>query len=154
LPKPIAELKEKDLSIPRNPVLSKLFRMVKLAENVGFGFDKIESNWLQYTGSTPEYILDFDSVISKIFLDTKGKTEQVTEQVSILIQAMDYRYYSTAELRALIGIVHKPTFLYKYLQPSLSVQLIEMSQPDSPKSPKQRYRLTEEGKKFKREISS
>ncbi len=45
LPKPIEELKEKDLSIPRNPIISKLFRMVRLAENDGFGFDKIDSNW-------------------------------------------------------------------------------------------------------------
>jgi len=34
-------------SMPRNPIITKLFRMVKLAENAGFGFDKIEINWLK-----------------------------------------------------------------------------------------------------------
>ena len=43
LPKPYEELKNKDISLPRNPVVAKLFRMVKLAENAGFGFDKIET---------------------------------------------------------------------------------------------------------------
>lgn len=41
LPKSVEELKAKDLSLPRNPIITKLFRMVKLAENVGFGLDKI-----------------------------------------------------------------------------------------------------------------
>jgi len=45
-----------------------------------------------------------------------------------------------------MGLNHRPTFLYDYLQPALSIGLIEMTQPDSPKSPTQKYRLTEKGK--------
>ena len=45
LPKDIEILRTKDISLPRNPIITKLFRMVKLAENVGFGIDKIEYNW-------------------------------------------------------------------------------------------------------------
>lgn len=66
LPKPLAELKEKDLSIPRNPLISKLFRMVRLAENAGFGFDKIESNWKAFNHTEPEYEITFDSTILKL----------------------------------------------------------------------------------------
>jgi len=40
-PRPIPELLKKDVSIPRNPVLTKLFRCVKLADNAGYGFDKM-----------------------------------------------------------------------------------------------------------------
>ncbi len=65
LPKPIEELRTKDLSISRNPILTKLFRMVKLAENIGSGLEKIESNWLAYNKSTPTYQLDFDATIVK-----------------------------------------------------------------------------------------
>ncbi len=63
LPKPLKELKGNDLSIPRNPILAKLFRMVKLAENAGYGFDKIDDNWKDYNGTVPDYILSFDSTI-------------------------------------------------------------------------------------------
>lgn len=63
LPKPIEELRSKDLSISRNPILAKLFRMVKLAENIGSGIEKIEHNWLAYNNSTPTYQLDFDTTI-------------------------------------------------------------------------------------------
>ncbi len=71
LPKPFEELKSKDISMPRNPIISKLFRMVKLAENAGFGFDKIESNWLKYNKTLPEYDPAFDSVIIKLHLSSE-----------------------------------------------------------------------------------
>jgi len=34
------------------------------------------------------------------------------------------------------------------LQPALSGRLIEMTQPESPRSPTQKYRLTEQGRNF------
>jgi predicted HTH transcriptional regulator len=37
--------------------------MVKLAENAGFGFDKIEENWRAYNSTVPEYQIEFDSVV-------------------------------------------------------------------------------------------
>src|SRR5690606_33124289 len=51
------------LSIPRNPILAKLFRMVRLAENAGYGFDKMESNWKEYMDSEVVYDNSFDSTI-------------------------------------------------------------------------------------------
>lgn len=41
-PRPIDELLRTDVSIPRNPVIAKLFRCAKLCENAGFGFDKMQ----------------------------------------------------------------------------------------------------------------
>jgi len=41
LPRPIEELMKEDVSIPRNPVLAKLFRIAKLCESAGYGFDKM-----------------------------------------------------------------------------------------------------------------
>jgi predicted HTH transcriptional regulator len=38
---PIEVLLKKDISLPRNPVIAKLFRCVKLCENAGYGFNKI-----------------------------------------------------------------------------------------------------------------
>ncbi|WP_408980637.1 Fic family protein [Pseudomonas sp. B21-015] len=38
------------------------------------------------------------------------------------------------------------TFRTNYLKPALAANLIEMTNPDSPNSPAQRYRLTELGK--------
>ncbi|MDR1918234.1 MAG: putative DNA binding domain-containing protein [Tannerellaceae bacterium] len=41
LPRPVEELMKEDVSVPRNPVLAKLFRTAKLCENAGYGFDKM-----------------------------------------------------------------------------------------------------------------
>jgi ATP-dependent DNA helicase RecG len=75
LPKPLEELKRKDLSLPRNPIITKLFRMVKLAENAGFGFDKIDTNWKEYNGTDAEYDIAFDSTIIK--LNLKAEEEKI-----------------------------------------------------------------------------
>ena len=41
LPRPIEELMRTDVSVPRNPVLAKLFRVAKFCESAGYGFDKM-----------------------------------------------------------------------------------------------------------------
>ena len=41
LPRPIKELMKEDISLPRNPVLAKLFRCAKLCESAGYGIDKM-----------------------------------------------------------------------------------------------------------------
>ncbi|MDX2247167.1 MAG: putative DNA binding domain-containing protein [Bacteroidia bacterium] len=85
LPKPLEELKRKDISLPRNPIITKLFRMVKLAENAGFGLDKIESNWIKYNDTAPIYDIDFDSTLLTLPLketskDTKKDTQKDTKE--------------------------------------------------------------------------
>jgi ATP-dependent DNA helicase RecG len=69
LPKPFEELKSKDISLPRNPLLAKLFRMVNLAENAGFGFDKIDENWKAYSKTEPDYKIEFDSFVLNFYLE-------------------------------------------------------------------------------------
>ena len=57
-PRPIHELLKKDISLPRNPVIAKLFRMVNLADNAGYGFDKM----LKWETATKTKVL-FDNSI-------------------------------------------------------------------------------------------
>ncbi len=69
-PKPIEELKNKDLSISRNPIITKLFRMVKLSGNIGSGLEKIDTNWFEYNRTRPIYQLEFDSTIVQFRLSS------------------------------------------------------------------------------------
>ncbi len=41
---------------------------------------------------------------------------------------------------------NRPTFFYNYMQPVMTTGLVEMTQPESPRSPNQKYRLTAKGK--------
>lgn len=81
LPKPLEELKAKDISMPRNPVITKLFRMVKLAENAGFGLDKMDTHWQAYNQTTPEIIPAFDSTL--MIFATKGNSRSPNTPLSL-----------------------------------------------------------------------
>lgn len=69
-------------------------------------------------------------------------TVQASDQVKHLIGLMQQQEYSLTELMQLVGLVHRPTFQKNYLNPALEAGLIERTQPDKPKSPQQRYRLS------------
>ena len=47
-----------------------------------------------------------------------------------------------------LGLHDRKSFRQNHLQPALEQDLIEMTQPDSPKSPTQKYRLTDAGKRL------
>jgi transcriptional regulator with XRE-family HTH domain len=73
-------------------------------------------------------------------------TEHVTEQVKRLLHCLDNASAGTHDIMQILQLKHRPTFLYDYLQPALGAGLVEMTQPDSPRSPTQKYRLTAKGK--------
>ncbi len=52
-----------------------------------------------------------------------------------------------ADLMASLELKHRPTFKKGYLEPAIKLGLVEMSNPDKPRSPNQLYRLTSLGKK-------
>ncbi|RIJ50417.1 winged helix-turn-helix transcriptional regulator [Maribellus luteus] len=82
LPKPFEELKGKDISLPRNPIIAKLFRMVKLAENIGFGFDKIDDNWKAYNSTMPDYQIEFDSVVVDFKMEAQESVRETSGKTS------------------------------------------------------------------------
>mgnify|MGYP003532432736 FL=1 len=75
------------------------------------------------------------------------QSEPVTDQVArLLLSLRGMGPMKVSELMEEVGLAHKATFRANYLKPALVAGLIEMTDPDSPKSPAQRYRLTELGK--------
>ena len=54
----------------------------------------------------------------------------------------------------LLGLKHRPTFLYDYLKPALEQGFIEMTIPDKPTSILQKYRLTIIGNQLKERIKT
>ncbi len=73
--------------------------------------------------------------------------DQVSDQVRKLLDVMDERYLSSSEIMQKLGLSHKPTFRKNYLNPALESTLIEMSEPNSPRSPKQKYRVINKSKR-------
>jgi hypothetical protein len=54
----------------------------------------------------------------------------------------------SGDLMQTLGLSHRPTFRNNYLNPALEGGWIERTQPDSPRSPTQRYRLTGKGRRW------
>lgn len=64
----------------------------------------------------------------------------VSDQVESMLAVMPTGWVSSTELMALLKLSHKPTFRKNYVLPALEQGYIEMFHPDSPRSPKQKYR--------------
>lgn len=68
-------------------------------------------------------------------------TDQVTDQVARLLAALaPGAALKSQELMERLGLSHRPTFTRNYLKPALAAGLVEMTAPESPRSPAQRYR--------------
>lgn len=79
--------------------------------------------------------------------DADQVTDQATDQVKALLLAMDDTDMGAVDLMARVGLSHKPTFRNNYLTPALGGGWIVRTMPESPRSPKQRYRLTGKGRR-------
>lgn len=65
-----------------------------------------------------------------------------------LLEAVAQEPLSTKTLLEALSLNHRPTFIQNYLQPALDLMAVEMTQPDSPRSPTQKYRITNLGKQM------
>ena len=74
-------------------------------------------------------------------------TDQVSDQVKRLLQAIGESEQTSAGLMQQLQLSHAPTFRKNYLTPpALEGSWIERTQPNSPRSPTQAYRLTPKGR--------
>ncbi|PWQ94583.1 Fic family protein [Leucothrix arctica] len=97
------------------------------------------------TDSLPfiEFILDaIDSVLQENRQNIAADSDQVSDQVKILLATLTEDYLSVPEMMELLSLTHRTSFRKNYLNPTLALGLIEMRYPESPRSPKQKYRKT------------
>ena len=76
-----------------------------------------------------------------------------SKQVRRLLSILEGEQTRAALMKAL-KLKDRVTFQKNYLGPCLKIGLVEMTQPDSPRSPTQRYRLTESGLRAKARLHS
>jgi Fic family protein len=79
---------------------------------------------------------------------TPQATPQATPQVNALILAFNGQM-GREELQADLGLADRKSFRERYLTPAVEMGLVEMTQPDKPNSPNQRYLLTPQGRKYR-----
>ena len=155
-------------SVRRNPILADVMAQLDYMEKRGSGLRRIcnETKKLEsYTDDrkpvfkssssqfmTIIYSMDYnnaeDQIVTKLALsrDQVGtKLGLSRDQVERLLVSMK-QAESAAEIRQTMGMVNASKFKKHYLDPLLELGVISMTQPNSPKSPSQKYYLTELGK--------
>jgi len=86
-------------------------------------------------------------------------SDQVSDQVSDHVESLLKAFRTESEELTLerlldrLQLRHKPSFRRNYLKPALENSLVEMTDPASPRSPRQRYRLTAKGKRVRGSLS-
>ena len=92
-------------------------------------------------------------------LEREQVGEQVREQVNMKVPKGVARLLkvlkgemSVLDMMVALKLGGRRNFLEKYLTPSIELGLVEMTQPNSPRSPTQKYRLTAKGKKLRQEV--
>ena len=54
LPKDLESIMKEDFTQPRNPIIARAFRVLKLAESAGSGFEKMFTGWESHYKNMPE----------------------------------------------------------------------------------------------------
>ncbi len=148
-------------SMPRNRELMRIFRDMKLVEHLGTGmgrilsaYDKsifhISKNFIEISFPYKE---DYTEIIA-----TPPVTPPVTHNASDLnftvkqMMLLLEGEMSKNDLMQSLGLRDTKYFKQNILQKAIKLNLIELTQPDSPNSPTQKYRLTPIGKSLKESL--
>ena len=64
-----------------------------------------------------------------------------------MMRLLDYckKERSVKEMLTVLGLKHRETFLNNYLHPLMKDELVIMTIPDKPRSPRQKYTITAKG---------
>lgn len=123
----------------KNPPISKVFREIGLADELGSGMRNTYKYTQLYSGGTPEFIEDdiFRTIIPLAPVAVKKVGPQVTPQDIIL--AFCTKPHSKAEIMQHCGYSDSKNFTRKYLRPLLENGRLQMTIPDKPRSRNQQY---------------
>jgi len=115
LPFSVDILRKQELTLPRNPILIKIFRILKLVENARYGFDKMFNGWQHYYKVEPlveneitHYIISFPFNKNVPEKDLEKDLEKLNpNQRTILQEIIKNKYITQKELSKILGINEK-----------------------------------------------
>ena len=138
------------VTAPRNKELIRVFKDVDLIENIGSGVLRILDAYDKSCFKFMEHFLrvSFKYRENPFKYDTEqDKPNKITEQdkpnkkedkINLILEFCK-EPKSTKEIMEYIGLKHRPTFIYEYLNLLLEENKLQMTIPDKPKSRNQKY---------------
>lgn len=142
-------------SIPRNKELMRIYKDLDLVEQLGSGIPRIlEAYSKECFRFSDNFLRMIFPAGDEVYRETPQVSPQVTPQVTPQVWDLLIVFEgeeSRIELQKSLGLVDRKNFRINYLNPALEEGLVELTIPDKPKSSKQKYRLTEKGRKARQE---
>ena len=145
------KLLAKHASHPFNPDIANAFFRAGFIESWGRGIERIQQACAKEHYPAPQWTLESNGMwLTFDFAPqvTDQVTDQVADQVSPEVQKLLHILageMSRLEIQTRLGLKHLPHLRTAYLQPALTLGLIEMTLPNTPRSRAQKYRLTAAG---------
>ena len=151
----------------RNPKIAAYMHEYKLVKEYGEGVDRMYHEMEEAGCPAPEFkqqdfmvlatirqrknAAELDSISNSTSKSISSTSNSISEKILRLIGAMKGEM-SIRDMMDEMGMKSRPMFLNNYLTPALKAGLLERTQPNSPNSPTQKYRLTEKGRKILKEV--
>ena len=160
-----AGMTEADLgvkSIPRNPLLFGMLYRMEAVEHIGSGIKRIRNLCREYGVDEPlievsehwftvifprPKVESEEAVAVSTPQDTPHVAPQVTPQVRNLAEMLRGEM-SREDIMDALGLKDRMHFINSYLRPALNTGMVVMTIPDKPRSSKQKYRLTDRGRRL------
>jgi ATP-dependent DNA helicase RecG len=145
----------------KNPIISKFMLQTGRVEEVGSGIRNVNKYLPLYAAGGKSEFIEDDLFVTKIYLEKSGEkfTPQVTPQVTPQATPQVERLVSICnvemgkkQLMSKLKLKDWKHFYNAYLKPAIVEGLLEMTIPDQPNHPNQKYRLTERGKQLSQKI--
>lgn len=162
----IDQLQHEHASYPTNPKLAELLYQLGYIERFGTGTKEIFK--LAQEANLQEPKFDFTREFTIIIwrpADANSATQQhrtstvpvphqyrTSTEINMLVAALQGEM-NRSELQKELKLKHKASFLQNYIQPAIEEGFIELTVPDKPNSPKQKYRLTPKGLELQKQLS-
>ncbi len=156
-----ATLAHGHLSILRNPDIAHVLYLrgrmekigrgslliLRLCQEVGLPAPKWESD--AHRGVTLTFFTPGSGTKMGPSRDQDGTKMGLSQEQQALLRLFEGEH-SIAELQERIGRSNRTKFRDQLLNPLIAAGMVEMTEPEKPTSRNQRYRLTEEGRRFPR----
>jgi len=154
----LKQLKEIHGSVPFNPLLAEPMYLAGYIEKLGSGTQDMFKLCEEAGLKEPKFSLDDgfrvivwrskDAVNREATMEVSGEVSGEVKRVVLVLDGEMKRI----KIQEILDLKHQEYFRNNYLLPSLESGYIEMTFPDSPYHPKQRYRLTKKGELLKKLI--
>jgi ATP-dependent DNA helicase RecG len=145
--------KRDHLSVLRNPIIADAFHRSGLIEKWGRGTNRVAEMCVAAGIAAPEFqeltggvVVTFRVPVAGSDTESRVKSEpDLTPQVVRLLGVLRGEVFR-ADLQKRLDVSDRKYFRTNFLRPALDAGLIEMTNPDRPRSSSQRYRLSGQGR--------